>query len=328
MSTTEHLPALRPGYAAPTTLAEIQSLGKIMVASGFFKDIRTEAQAVVKIIAGAARGYDPFTAMNAYHIIEGKLTETAGEIAARIKRSGRYDYRIKRLDNEACFIAFLQHQDGAWEVVGESKFDLDDATAAGLAGRHNWKTYARNMLFARALTNGARWYCADVFGGAVYTPEELGADVEIDASGEQRVVLAAGDENLAPPLPPRTNGEPGAKTAALREQLARKNVAVDDGAGTHAEPPGSTDAAPVTATSAAHRKMTPQQKAAINGMRDRFSDDEKAKMLAACGITTLGKDTPFQAAADLIALMESSLRAQERGDVEGDEPPEDEIPFA
>jgi hypothetical protein len=34
------------------------------------------------------------------------------------------------------------------------------------------------MLFARAMSNGVRWYCPDVFSGApTYTPEELGADV-------------------------------------------------------------------------------------------------------------------------------------------------------
>jgi hypothetical protein len=44
-----------------------------------------------------------------------------------------------------------------------------------------WKKYTRNMLFSRAMSNGCRWYCAGVFGvGTVYTPEELGADVDAD----------------------------------------------------------------------------------------------------------------------------------------------------
>jgi hypothetical protein len=30
------------------------------------------------------------------------------------------------------------------------------------------------MLYARALSNGAKWYCPDVFGGPIYTPDELG----------------------------------------------------------------------------------------------------------------------------------------------------------
>jgi len=39
------------------------------------------------------------------------------------------------------------------------------------------------MLFARAMSNGVRWYCPDVMNGsAVYTPEELGADVDQDGN--------------------------------------------------------------------------------------------------------------------------------------------------
>jgi hypothetical protein len=39
------------------------------------------------------------------------------------------------------------------------------------------------MLFARAMSNGVRWYCPDVTNGnAVYTPEELGAEVDEDGN--------------------------------------------------------------------------------------------------------------------------------------------------
>ena len=40
--------------------------------------------------------------------------------------------------------------------------------------------FARNMLYARCLTNGARWYCPDVYAGGIYTPEEMGAIVDGD----------------------------------------------------------------------------------------------------------------------------------------------------
>ena len=43
--------------------------------------------------------------------------------------------------------------------------------------------FARNMLFARAISNAARWYCPDLFSGnAVYVPEELGAIVDGDGN--------------------------------------------------------------------------------------------------------------------------------------------------
>jgi hypothetical protein len=39
------------------------------------------------------------------------------------------------------------------------------------------------MLFARAMSNGVKWFCPDVFNGnAVYVPEELGANVDADGN--------------------------------------------------------------------------------------------------------------------------------------------------
>ena len=50
---------------------------------------------------------------------------------------------------------------------------------------HSWKHYPRNMLFSRAISNGAKWYCPDLFGGPVYTPDEM--DAIVDVQGEMVV---------------------------------------------------------------------------------------------------------------------------------------------
>lgn len=151
---------------------DLLQLGKAMANSGFFKDAQRASQAIVKILAGREMGISPAASMTGIHIIDGKTVPSAGLIASAIKRSERYDFRVKELTPKACTITFLERG----EVVGESAFTIEDAQAAGLLGRQVWKAYPRNMLFARALTNGARWYCAGVFGGAIYDAEELGVD--------------------------------------------------------------------------------------------------------------------------------------------------------
>ena len=56
---------------------------------------------------------------------------------------------------------------------------MKDASAAGLTNKDNWKKYPRNMLFARAISNGQKWYAPDVYNGVtVYTPDEMGASVD------------------------------------------------------------------------------------------------------------------------------------------------------
>lgn len=149
---------------------DVMQLGNVLSKSGYFSDAREASQAVVKVLAGQELGIPPIAAMTGIHIIKGRVTLGANLMAAVIKRSGRYTYKIARLDNDMCVLSFYE----AGEHVGDSGFSMDDAKAAGVISNQTWKAYPRNMLFARALSNGARWYCPDLFGGsAVYTSEEL-----------------------------------------------------------------------------------------------------------------------------------------------------------
>ena len=68
------------------------ALGKAFAESGMFPDIKSAAQAIVKIQAGAELGIGPFQSMSGIHIISGKPTIGAGVMAAMVKGSGKYDY--------------------------------------------------------------------------------------------------------------------------------------------------------------------------------------------------------------------------------------------
>lgn len=159
-------------------LEEIARWADVFVTSGMFKDAKSVAQACVKIQAGQELGLPPFAAMRGFDVIEGKPAPNAGLTAALIKRSGRYGYNVTRSDATACVLEWTE----GGRVIGETAFTMDEAKAAGLAGKGPWRSYPQDMLFARALTRGARRFCADVFMGSVYTPEELGADEAPDDS--------------------------------------------------------------------------------------------------------------------------------------------------
>jgi len=160
------------------SLAETIRLGEVLAQSGFFQDSRQAAQAVTKVLAGRELGFGPIASMTNIYIVNGRVTLSAILMGAAIKRSGKYDYRIKSHSNDSCEIEFFENS----QSLGISKFDKEDAARAGLLGKDNWKKHPANMYLARALSNGAKWYCPDIFGGPVYTPEELG--VEVDADGE------------------------------------------------------------------------------------------------------------------------------------------------
>lgn len=157
---------------------DLSRIGKMMAVSGYFQDARDAAQAAVKVQAGMEMGFGPFTSMTGIHIIQGRPSVGANLMASAVKSNPRYDYRIREMTAEVCKIEFFERIDGKRESIGMSEFTLADGKKAGTK---NLDKFPRNMLFARAMSNGIRWFCPDVFNGnAVYTPEELGADVDED----------------------------------------------------------------------------------------------------------------------------------------------------
>jgi len=155
---------------------DVERAAKAMVASGFFQDSKSISQAIVKILAGRELGFGPFASMTGVYIIQGRPSIGANLMASAVKGSGRYDYRVTENTDQACEITFFENG----KEIGKSKFTHADAIKAGTK---NLDKFPRNMLFARAMSNGVRWFTPDAFNGnAVYTPEELGADIDIEGN--------------------------------------------------------------------------------------------------------------------------------------------------
>lgn len=155
----------------PSLMAPM-ALGEIFFQSGMFADVKSQAQAVVKIIAGKEMGLAPMQAMMGLYMTQkGQIGVMAKIAGAIVKRSGKYDYTITKHDDKECSITFYSI-DGERKELGVSTFTFKDAAVAGLANKDVWKNYPRNMLYARALGNGITWYCPDVLCGC-YIAEEL-----------------------------------------------------------------------------------------------------------------------------------------------------------
>ena len=148
------------------TSADAISIGETFYKSGMFADIKSAQQAVVKIMAGAEMGISPFQAMSGIHIIQGKPTIGAGLMASRVKASGKYNYKVLEMSDKVCSIEFTE----GGQSIGTSAFTIEDAKKAGTK---NIDRFPRNMLFARAMSNGVRWFCPDIYEGPVYVPEEM-----------------------------------------------------------------------------------------------------------------------------------------------------------
>ena len=141
------------------------------------------------MMAGAELGLPPFASMTGIHIIKGKPVLGANVIATLVKNDPRYDYQITVCNERECFIDWSENG----KDVGDSSFTIEEAAAAKLAGKDNWKMYPSDMLFARAISRGARRFAPGIFGGSpVYTPDEM--NVEMNHEGFIEVVEVEPEE--------------------------------------------------------------------------------------------------------------------------------------
>lgn len=183
------------GIPTPPSQAECRWIGSVFAASGFFTDARQAAQAITKILAGRELGIGPLASMTGIYIVKNRVTYSANVMAAVIQKSGLFDYEILEHTNQKCAIQFFRINPKTGEQTPKgppSVFTMEDAKAAGLGGGDNWRKFPRNMLFARAMTNGARWHCPSLFGGsAPYLPDELDPSAKMVEGGEYAVTPLA-----------------------------------------------------------------------------------------------------------------------------------------
>jgi hypothetical protein len=179
--------------SAPITGSEMAVLYRLadgLSQSGFFRDARQAQQAFAKLIFGRDLGLSATQSMTDIHIVEGKPELSANLQAAKVRASARYDYRILEHDETVCSIEFgpapAPAKDGVgnwlpWpQAFGVSKFTVEDAKRAFLTkptksgAPSMYVKYPRNMLFARAISNGVAWFCPDVMNGIrVYAEGEV-----------------------------------------------------------------------------------------------------------------------------------------------------------
>jgi hypothetical protein len=265
------------------SLSDPAELGRMLAASGYFSDVKDAAQAVVKVLAGRELGIPAIASMTGVFIVKGRVTLGANLIAALIKRHPKYDLRVVELTNERCEISFLQ--DG--EQIGTSEFTIQDARQAGLSG-DNWRHYPRNMLYARAVSNGAKWFVPDVFaGGPVYTPDELGAEVDPE-TGELSHIEPEPDDVLAPPLTepekpkrtrkPKASPEPEPALVAPTTDVNGRTIDEQTGELIELHQPSQPDETPVAPADAVTAGAGTESPAPADGS-ELINNSEMAKLI-------------------------------------------------
>lgn len=289
------------------TIAEAMQLAGLFAQSNYFNDAKTAAQCIVKIEYGRELGIGPAAAMMGVHIIEGKPAPSANLMATLIKRSRRYDFRVRPdWDHEHCTIDFYERR----ELIGTINFtmaqarQIKDRNGGVLADKLNWKNYPQAMLWARAMSAGARAFCADVFGGApVYTAEELGADeppmqpgAAVEVNSETGEILTI--ESTAVEIPQESGGQ--SPVTAAPKPLEAVTAPHKGNQGT-------------TATAQQGTRVTSDQLAVLRALVAAvgMSDNGKIEYLHKYHATQFGQLTAAEAAACITDLQREADRIQQ-----------------
>lgn len=169
-----------------------------MIQSGYFKDATSISKAITKALIGQSMGMGLVQSMNSLYVIDGRVSMDSHAIRNTAVMAG-YTIKTLELTEQKCVLewSYLRSKTNkivgspSAEVLGTSEYTWEDATKAGLINKDNWRKHPKDMLFARAITRGARMYANQAFANQpVYERDEIVPD------GGQLIDLGPLDERV------------------------------------------------------------------------------------------------------------------------------------
>jgi len=136
------------------------------VAAGLVPRGLTPEQAYLSLLAGRELGLSDVQSLRLVQAIEGRIALTAQAMGGLLQRAGGSIIWHESTDE----LADVEVRFGG--SVRRTRWTIEMAKRAGLAGRGTWQRYPMAMLSARALSDACRYAAPSVLAG-VYDPEEL-----------------------------------------------------------------------------------------------------------------------------------------------------------
>jgi hypothetical protein len=195
----------------------------MLVKTGFLPEsIKTPEQAVAIILQGREIGIPTMAALQTINVIKGKPTVSPQLMLALIYRSKQVETLAIEEETETRCVVLMKRKG---QPAHRESFTIEDARkittseyengqkkSVPLADKYNWRSMPKTMLKWRAIAACSRVVFPDVVLG-LYTPEEMGAEVEVTEDGQ--VLIASGAASEARTITPE-----GEVLDAMRGRLA------------------------------------------------------------------------------------------------------------
>lgn len=166
---------------------ELESMAAAIAQSGLF-GMKNKEQALALMLVAQAEGQHPATITQDYDIIQGRAARKTHSVLANFQRAGGTVEWHELTDKKA--EATFSHKSGgslrmAWTI--------EQARAANLTGKDNWKNYPRAMLRARLIAEGVRSVFPAALGGMLVAEEAADLPPSSAHSAPKVIDPATGD---------------------------------------------------------------------------------------------------------------------------------------
>ena len=155
-------------------------MAQVLLDSGFLprNTYQTLAQVLAIMMYGDMLGIPPMAALTNINVIQGKPTIPPQLMLALVYHTGKLDDIEIKDDGQACTVVMKRTA----KTAHTTTFSQNDAAKMKLAGKDNWEKQPAVMRQWRAVAAACRIVFPDIIMG-FYTPDEMGAEVAIDATG-------------------------------------------------------------------------------------------------------------------------------------------------
>ncbi len=167
-------------FPTEITWAQVMAISKELSESKALPEcIKNPDQLTMVLLAGKESGLGAMESLNAFYIVNGKITMYGAAVISQLKRSG---YRLKwgECDIKKVSVTIIS-PDGDEHT---ESYTMEQGVKTGQTGKEPWQKYPINMLRWRALGNAVRFFCPEVIYGH-YIKEDIEASPdearEIDA---------------------------------------------------------------------------------------------------------------------------------------------------
>lgn len=227
-------------------LAQMCSGSQLTYAKDGSKSL-TQGDIFLIMLKGIELGLEPMSALASIDLIKGNPTLDPQGMLALIYRSGQLENIAIESTDAYCKVMMKRFS----KTEHQETFTMDDARrmmttewvdgvkrTIPLAEKHNWQQMPKIMLKWRCVAACCRVVFPDIIQG-LYTPEELGADVDVLDDGTMLVVQK--------PAQPAQQQQPKPQST-VNQQQARKDLGGGDTRGPVGREPEQSTQQPATTT--------------------------------------------------------------------------------